>query len=289
MLATIERTELMEIWPLMRLRVNPLNPRGLVDPASVEELAASMRSQGILQPLLIIPDGTVVAGHRRLAAAFLACLHEVPVVIRDLAPIEQLEIMLAENLQRADLTPIQEARAYRALLDAGCRQTDVARRVGVPTARVQNRLTLLKLDPQVQRMFETGELPTGLGPVLAKISDPAQQRRLAMLVGRRRLSVLKVEQLIAQGQLGPAAKPVARIPIAAVKPTADEDEDRPKRLGRPAAIDLLKRAPGRSISFSKLAEVMDDTCGICGECGMAGLETVCAECPLPQLVGRLMS
>src|SRR6266542_1869228 len=110
-------------WPTTSLRPNPLNPRRRLDTADIDQLAASIVAHaahgGILQPLLITPDGTVVAGHRRLAAARRVGLADVPVIVRALSAIAQIEIQLTENLQRSDLSPIEEARAYSHLLDAG--------------------------------------------------------------------------------------------------------------------------------------------------------------------------
>src|SRR6266702_8178692 len=96
-----------EFRPIDPLRPNQLNPRGELHSAGLEELADSIRAQGVLQPLLVTPGGVVVAGHRRLAAARLAGLSDVPVVIRDLDAVQQQEIMLAENLQRQDLSAVE--------------------------------------------------------------------------------------------------------------------------------------------------------------------------------------
>ncbi|MBV9326513.1 MAG: ParB/RepB/Spo0J family partition protein [Chloroflexi bacterium] len=167
------------------LRPNPLNPRGDVDASGLDELAESISTQGVLQPLLVTPDGVVVAGHRRLAAARMACLEEVPVVVRDLDPVQQQEIMLVENLQRQELSPVEEARAYRRLLEGGHTLAQLARRIGAPAARINARLVLLKLDDQVQWMFHRGDLPLTLAPVLAKLADP-------ILSGRSRPELLAV-------------------------------------------------------------------------------------------------
>src|SRR6266702_341893 len=129
--------------PVASLRPNPLNPRGELQTAGLEELAESIRSQGVLQPLLVTPMGVVVAGHRRLAAARLAGLSEVPVIVRDLDALQAQEIMLVENLQRHEITGLEEARAYRRLLDSGYTTVQLARRVGVPSARINARLVLL--------------------------------------------------------------------------------------------------------------------------------------------------
>jgi ParB/RepB/Spo0J family partition protein len=125
-------------WPIARLRPHPLNPRGELNAADVDDLVASILAHteqgGILQPLLVTPDGTVVAGHRRLAAARRAGLVDVPVVVRELTPTEQLELQLVENLQRADLSPIQEGRAYQHLVETGATLASIARAVGVPAS-----------------------------------------------------------------------------------------------------------------------------------------------------------
>src|SRR5437870_12351662 len=106
-------------WPAAKLRPSPLNPRGELDPTGIDELAASIVAHadqgGILQPLLVTPDGTVVAGHRRLAAARRVGLAEVPVLVRALTPAHQLELLLVENLQRQELSPLAEARGYQRL------------------------------------------------------------------------------------------------------------------------------------------------------------------------------
>ncbi len=288
MLATVEKTDRLEYWPLLKLRANPRNPRGPVDPSSLEELVASIRAQGILQALLITPDGTVVAGHRRLAAAFLACLSEVPVVVRDFTPNEQMEIMLVENLQREDLTPLQEAKAYRAMMDAGYRQTDVARKVGVTTSRIHLRLTLLKLDQQVQEMMERADLPMVLAPVLTKVADPAMQRRLAMLASRRRLTVQQLEDIVAQGQ-GVFNKP-ERPRLEPVRPAVEPEEGEGNNrdsVTRKQAVELLMSDASRPVTLATVARFFDDTCGVCGDCGMASLESVCQECPMPQLAARI--
>jgi ParB family chromosome partitioning protein len=165
-----------ETWPIDTLRPNPLNPRVEIQPSGLSELASSIAEQGILQPLLITPDGDVVAGHRRLAAARIAGLHEIPVLVHDLDSQRQQEIMLVENLQRQDLSVVEEARAYRRLIDAVSTTADVARHVGVNAARVKARLALLELDEQVQWMFHRGDLPITLAAVLLRVPDSVRQR-----------------------------------------------------------------------------------------------------------------
>jgi ParB/RepB/Spo0J family partition protein len=145
---------------LLHLKVNPSNPRGevLIDDQLLE-LATSIRSQGVLQPILITPDGTVVAGHRRIKAAELAGLTSVPVVVKDLTPLQQLEAMLVENLQRAALNVVQEGKAFLALQGHGLSLGQISKRTGVCTATVKTRLTVASLAPECHSAFANGRLP----------------------------------------------------------------------------------------------------------------------------------
>src|SRR5262245_47778192 len=155
----------VQLIALATLDPHPNNPRGPVDPATVEELASSIREKGILEPLIVVPVRNAgqawkieryltVAGHRRRVAAQLAGLAEVPAIVRDLGPAEQEEVMLVENLQREDLTLLQEAKAFRRLADQyGLTGADVARRTGVEKTRVQQRLAILKLSVAAQSLF----------------------------------------------------------------------------------------------------------------------------------------
>jgi ParB/RepB/Spo0J family partition protein len=132
------------MWPIARLLPNPLHPRTSLDPGRIQELAASITAHasqgGILQPLLITAEGTVVAGHRRLAAARQVGMVEVPVVVRDLSRAQQLELILTDNIQHEDLSPVEEARGYQSLVNEGYTQAAVARAVGTTTTRVASRL-----------------------------------------------------------------------------------------------------------------------------------------------------
>lgn len=267
--------------PTESLKPHPLNPRGPVDSAApdIQELADSIREHGILQPLLITPDGTIVAGHRRHAAAQLAKEREVPVIVKHLTEIEQLELMLVENIQREDLTPLQEAQAFRQLMDTThLTQVDVARRLGVPRHRIESRLVLLKLDPEVQERFHRGELPVTLASVLADVADPAHQRRLAAIAARKQITVPELRRVV-EGALGIVSSPPPRPP---------EDEEPQQQVGlsdcRRSALERLEGDAERTISFRHLAEIFKGTC--CA-CGMDSLPKVCSACPLADYMGRL--
>jgi ParB family chromosome partitioning protein len=262
-------------WPTANLRPNPLNPRRQLDPADVDQLAASIVAHashgGILQPLLITPDGTVVAGHRRLAAARRVGLAHVPVIVCALSPVDQLEIVLTENLQRSDLSAIEEARAYSHLIEAGASLASIARAVGVPGSRVRERLTLLDLDERVQERVHRGELPLRVGLVLVPIRDQARQRRLANLAVRRRLTVVQMRRLVdAALDLPPVRAPSAPLP------PDDEPDGGGLSLSRLEALEALRAQSDRPITFGQLAALAQSEC--CA-CGLGSAPTICAECP----------
>jgi ParB family chromosome partitioning protein len=183
---------------------NREQPRKHFDEERLRELADSISAQGIIQPIVVTPldpapgvGGAryqIIAGERRWRAAQLAGLHTVPVVIRDTPEAERLELALVENLQRADLDPIEEARAYEALIDMhGYSQADLARRVGKERSSVANTLRLLKLPPKVQEMIVGGQLSMGHARALLGLERPAQMHELALEIVRRNLSVRQVE------------------------------------------------------------------------------------------------
>jgi ParB family chromosome partitioning protein len=165
--------------PLAEIRPNPDQPRRHFDDASLESLAASIRERGLLQPLVVrrVADGyELIAGERRLRAAQRAGLHTVPVVVRDAAPEERLELALIENLQRENLTPLEEAEAYRHLIDVyGLTQDQVARAVGKSRPAVANALRLLSLPEPVKMQLEGGELTAGHARAVLSIGDTAEQ------------------------------------------------------------------------------------------------------------------
>ena len=269
-----------EAWPLSRLRPNPLNPRAELQSAGLAELAASIRAQGVLQPLLVTPLGVVVAGHRRLAAARQAGLDTVPVLVRDLDPVQQQEIILVENLQREALSPTEEARAYRHLLDAGLSTAELARRVGITTALISSRMVLLKLDEQVQWMFHRGDLPLTLAPVLVRITEPVRQRQVATMAARRQLTVPALERIVERGA-GAVGSPPPKLTLP-----PDESPKQGLSPSRTSALEQLQRRTHESISLGNLADLFRLTC--CA-CGMEDLPTYCSGCPMLDLVNRVLA
>ncbi len=203
------RSGLAEV-PVSAIRPNPGQPRSRFEPEALEELAASIRTHGVLQPLLVSEEGgayVLIAGERRLRAARMAGLETVPVVIRErLGEREEIELALVENLQRRDLTPLEEARAYEHLRTAlGLTQADIARRVGVDRSTVANSLRLLKLGGTIQEMVETGRLSAGHARAL--LAFPEEEReRWAQRAAETGMSVRELERRAGAGKARPARR-----------------------------------------------------------------------------------
>ena len=197
-----------------RLAPNEFQPRGRVDQTRLEELARSIKSNGVIQPVVVRKVGDrfqIIAGERRWRAAQIAGLLRVPVVVRDVAPGQErslLETALIENIQRENLNPIEEARAYRRLSDQfQLTQEEIAAAVGKDRATVANILRLLKLPEEVRAEVASGTLSMGHARALLALPTEADQRRAARDVIARGLSVRDTESLvnkIAKG-MAPAA------------------------------------------------------------------------------------
>jgi len=184
---------------------SPLQPRREFDRDSLEELIDSIRQRGIIQPLIVrqINDGfELIAGERRWRAAKEVGLTEVPVIVRQASDLEVLELALIENLQRADLNPIEEAEAYARLAgEFGMRQDDIAQKVGRSRASVANAMRLLDLDQQVQTWVVQGLLSVGHAKVLLGLKSHEEQRAVADAVLRQSSTVRTTERMVAR-QLG---------------------------------------------------------------------------------------
>jgi ParB family chromosome partitioning protein len=198
------------------LTPNPRQPRVHMDDARLEELAQSIRSHGVIQPILVrrVGDRTeIVAGERRWRAAQRAGLLKVPVVYRDVDDEHLLEVALIENIQREDLNPIEEAQAYRRLSDEfNMSQEAIASAVGKDRATVANYMRLLKLAAEVRSDLSSGALSMGHARALISLADEAAQRRVAREVVSRGLSVREAEALVRrESSPTPAPPPPRRI------------------------------------------------------------------------------
>jgi len=197
------------------IQPNSQQPRTTFDPAKLEELAQSIKSTGIIQPLLVRPRGglfELVAGERRWRAAQLAGLPRVPAIVREIPDEKLLELALIENIQRQELNAIEEANAYKRLIDSlGLTQDEVARRVGRDRTFVTNYLRVLKLPTDIQRLIETEKLSFGHARALLGLDEPVTQRRLAQKIVKHSWSVRETEQrvkLLSRPQPKSAATPI---------------------------------------------------------------------------------
>ena len=224
-------------------------PRKTFDDGRLEELAASIRTQGIIQPLVVrVRAGggyELIAGERRWRAAQKAGLHEVPVVIRDVAAAQAFEMALVENLQREDLNPIEEAAGYERLVaEFGYTQEKLADRVGKERSTVANSLRLLRLPESVRGLVAQARLSMGHARALLGLESTAAMEKLARRTIAQDLSVRKVEELVrrdrAPGDGAGAAKPGAAGPTANAR-------DLGMRLSRALGtrVDVNEAAPGR--------------------------------------------
>ncbi|MCP4535827.1 MAG: ParB/RepB/Spo0J family partition protein [Chloroflexi bacterium] len=196
---TAKPTGLTEV-PLASITPNPHQPRSPIRDQDVVELAASIQEHGIIQPLVVnqTPDGhQLIAGERRWRAARLAGLTTVPVVVKDVAPREMLELALVENLQRADLNPLEEAIAYRQLVDEFyLTQDQVARRVGKSRAAISNTMRLLKAAPVVQEALTAGKISEGHARALMGLEKFEAQENALKIVLKQGLNVRQTEELV---------------------------------------------------------------------------------------------
>jgi ParB family chromosome partitioning protein len=200
------------------IKPNPEQPRVDFRDAAIAELAQSIREAGVLQPLVVVPEGgryKIIIGERRWRAAQKAGLKKIPVLVRHIPHEQQLEISLIENLQREDLNPIEVAHAYQRLIDEfGYIQADLAEKVGKDRTSVTNALRLLKLPAEIQGDLREGRLSMGHARALLAVEETSGQLELCRLIKKKGLSVREVEQLAAQKKTAPGKikKPARRDP-----------------------------------------------------------------------------
>jgi ParB family chromosome partitioning protein len=228
----VEAEEKVHQVGLANIVPSPLQPRKEFGRDALNELVDSIRQHGIIQPLVVRDvDGRheLIAGERRWRAAHEAGLAQVPVIIRIATDLEVLEISLIENLQRADLNPIEEAQAYARLADEfGMRQEDIAQKVGRSRAAVANSMRLLDLHQQVQAWLTQGLLSVGHAKVLLALKEPEEQLLVAETILRRSATVRAAERLVAR-QLG-TTRPRRKRQTGAAPVTSATIEDLQSRL-----------------------------------------------------------
>jgi len=193
--------------PLANIRANPRQPRKEFDEASLKDLAASIKNQGVLQPILVeeIAPGeySIVAGERRFRASKMAGLETIPVLVKDFTDLQRLEVSLIENIQRENLNPIEEAKAYAYLIqEAGITQEELALRVGKNRSTISNSMRLLQLTGTMQHDLLSGKYTAGQARALLSVVNPADREILYRTVLEKDLSVRATEQLASQFNQG---------------------------------------------------------------------------------------
>ena len=236
-----------------RISPNPEQPRRTFTDSSLDELAASIREKGVIQPLIVRksprdPDRyEIVAGERRWRAAQRAQLHEVPAIVRDLDDAEVLEIAIVENIQRADLNAMEEATGYRQLMERfGHTQEALARALGKSRSHVANVLRLLALPQAVQELVRSGELSAGHARALVTSGEPEALARKVVAGG---LSVRQTEALAQDDRSGGRSRPRGRQRTEKDPETRDTERNLAAAFGMKVSIDHVAGGESGSVTF----------------------------------------
>ena len=243
----------VRIVPIAELHPNPRQPRThFADPA-LEELADSIRTKGVLQPIMVRPRPAggfeVVAGERRWRASRMAGLTEIPAVVRRLSDSEAVELALIENLKREDLTPVERSRAYQQYMtEFGLTVERLAERLSESRASVANYLRLLKLDPEILTLLGAGELGMGQARALAAVEDRQRQLALARQAIRRNLSTRQVEALTRGDGAGTKA---ANNDVSRETGLSRHLRDLERKLGKALGV-AVRLVPGRGKNSGRI-------------------------------------
>ena len=240
--------------PISKLRPSPIQPRRIFEKASIAELADSIKSKGLVQPILVRPSESnpgeyeIIAGERRWRAAQVAQLHEIPAVVRNLDDVESLEIAIIENVQRADLSPIEEAAGYKKLMENyGHTQEALSEIVGKSRSHVANIIRLLSLPSSIQDMISQGLISSGHARAIMNSAFPEQ---LADKIISENLSVRQTEAIVK------SKKPI----VKKLKLKDPDTLDLEKRLTEKLGLDVLinhsqKRGGSIKIKYRSLEQL----------------------------------
>jgi ParB family chromosome partitioning protein len=259
--AAPERSRSQRRVPIEFVHPNPRNPRRTFSEPELDELAASIRERGIIQPIVVRPmrrgadSFEIIAGERRWRAAQRAALHDVPVVVLEVSDAEALELAIIENVQRTDLNPLEEATGYQALVDEYRHgQEAIARIVGKSRSHVANTLRLLKLPDAVKDHIHAGRLSAGHARALIGQPDP---EALARSIVENNLNVRQVEALAQERAHAVGKKPVVRRRVAKDADTAAMEKQLSDALGLAVSIDHRGNGGVLSLRYRTL-EQLDD-------------------------------
>jgi len=246
------------VIPIDAIRPNPHQPRKTINEAGIAELAASLKSSGIIQPLVVRRTKSgfeMIAGQRRWQAAKMAGMTEVPAIIREVDSYTQAQMALVENIQREDLNPIERAQGYRALMDQlGLTQAELAARMGEDRSGIANYLRLLDLAEPVRAMVRNARLSLGHAKLIAGISDILEQQRLAETVVAQGLSVRNLERMLQEGSNGsPVRKPPALTPHL-----MDLEKSLARQLGMRVQVRSGSKGRGRLILHYSSLDQFDE-------------------------------
>lgn len=248
------------LCPIEEIKPNRAQPRKTFGSAKLDELAASIREKGIIQPIVVIKKGShfeIIAGERRWRAAQKAGLHEVPVVIQDVSENTALEMALIENIQREDLNAVEEAEAYRALMEKiGLSHEELARRVGKDRSTVANSLRLLKLPEEIKRDIVNERLTMGHARALLSLEDPELIRRAREEILKKHPNVRATEALVRRLKSPAQIKPAKK----ADRELTELAEQLKKRLQTKVEIRASRRGGKIEISYGgrdELTRIID--------------------------------
>jgi ParB family transcriptional regulator, chromosome partitioning protein len=241
-------------------RIDPavVQPRGVFKEDKLEELALSIRHNGIIQPLVVRRNAErfqLIAGERRWRAAQRAGLHRVPCIIKEVPDESVLELSLIENIQREELNPIEEANAFKNLLESReLTQEELAQRVGKDRSSISNSLRLLKLPPEIQRLVEEDKLTMGHARALLSMESTEEQLAIAREITGKNLSVRETEQLVKKQR--PSSAATSKVMNATEDANILAAEAKlSKKLGAPVKIKLAKHGGVVEIKFSSNEEL----------------------------------
>ncbi|HET8603655.1 MAG TPA: ParB/RepB/Spo0J family partition protein [Marmoricola sp.] len=246
--------------PVDQVSPNPRQPREVFDEEAMAELVHSIKEIGLLQPVVVRPDGDryeLIMGERRWRATREAGLATIPAIVRETDDTAMLRDALLENLHRSQLNPLEEAAAYQQLLDDfACTHDELASRIGRSRPQISNTLRLLKLSPAVQRRVAAGVLSAGHARALLGVDDPAAQDRLAGRVVSEGISVRGLEELVAVGETGADDEEPRVRPRRPSAPGLEELNDRlSDRLDTRVKVTLGKSKGRIAIEFASLADL----------------------------------